>query len=169
MSDLPELEAIREREKATPPGPWGLITDSCDCGDGYGCPHGSWPHGFRLTVPRQVEVRGKIIPTEDWHYEYTEFADLPMEAAEFMAAAREDVPHLLGIVDRLLALAAEWEAKAKEIGDSLTYRDTEGAVAGFKMIGHQNHRNHAEAIRAAVRGEPAEAAERRTAKAGATA
>ena len=30
------------------------------------------------------------------------------------------------------------------------YRDTEGALAGFKMIGYQNHRDHAEALREAI-------------------
>lgn len=32
------LEGMRRREQAASSWPWRVLWDSCDCGDGYGCP-----------------------------------------------------------------------------------------------------------------------------------
>lgn len=61
-----------------------------------------------------------------------------------------EVPRLFAALDAVLELAGQWSAKAQEIGAQISYENTEGAVAGFKMIGYQNHRDHAEALRTAI-------------------
>jgi hypothetical protein len=63
-----------------------------------------------------------------------------------------DGSRLLAAVEAALKLADEWEAKAKKIGGQIALEDCDGAVAGFKMIGYQNHRDHAKALRAALTG-----------------
>ncbi len=50
----------------------------------------------------------------------------------------------------VLKLADDWDAKAKEIGGQVALEDCDGATAGFKMIGYQNHRDHAAALRATI-------------------
>ena len=60
---------------------------------------------------------------------------------------------LLTALEAVQALANEWEAKAKKIGGQITLKDCDGAVAGFKMIGYQNHVAHAKALREAITAE----------------
>jgi hypothetical protein len=61
-----------------------------------------------------------------------------------------DAARLLAALEAAMKLADTWEAKASEIGAQISYQDTKGAVAGFKMIGYQNHRDHAKALQEAV-------------------
>ena len=93
------LAGIRAIEQAATPGPWHLEWDSCDCGDGYGCSHGSWPHAIRNsradTEPRQD---GK---QRDWDYKHTEISELGGADAEFIVTARTVMPLLLAAVDAL--------------------------------------------------------------------
>ena len=76
------------------------------------------------------------------------------DTAEWLGAAlrsaTEDVPLLVTGYEALLKLADDWEAKAEKIGAQIALEDCDGASAGFKMIGYQNHRDHAKALRAAI-------------------
>jgi hypothetical protein len=56
-------------------------------------------------------------------------------------------------LDAVLKLAGDWEAKSKKIGGQIALEDCNGATAGFKMIGYQNHRDHAAALREAITAE----------------
>lgn len=38
----------------------GVGYESCDCGDGYGCSHGSWPYEIRVFDEEMKEVKHKI-------------------------------------------------------------------------------------------------------------
>jgi hypothetical protein len=69
-------------------------------------------------------------------------------AAEIYSTSK--APLLLGAVEAVLKLADGWDAKAKEIGAQIELEDCEGATAGFKMIGHMNHRDHAAKVREAI-------------------
>ena len=82
------------------------------------------------------------------------------EVFEQAIRAARDVPRLLALVagqraalDAVLKLADEWDAKAKKIGGQIALEDCNGATAGFKMIGYQNHRDHAAALREAITAE----------------
>jgi hypothetical protein len=80
-------------------------------------------------------------------------ADAPQATeadAEFIAVARTALPLAIGALEAVLKLADDWSAKAAEIGAQIELEDCEGATAGFKMIGHMNHRDHAAKIRAAI-------------------
>jgi hypothetical protein len=57
---------------------------------------------------------------------------------------------LVAALEAVLKLADDWSAKATEIGAQIELEDCEGATAGFKMIGHMNHRDHAAKIRGAI-------------------
>jgi hypothetical protein len=106
------LAEIREREQAATEGPWRIIWDSCDCGDGYGCSHGSWPHAIQTS--RANIDRGPGNTPRDYDYEHSEVADLGDADVEFMTHAREDVPRLLAALDAVLKRAADWESNAEE-------------------------------------------------------
>lgn len=71
------------------PGPWRVGYDYCDCGEGYGCPHGRWP--FEVVGPARVDG------TE---FAITEFAEMREVDARLMAAA----PSLVSLVERAVAL-----------------------------------------------------------------
>jgi len=78
-----------EQTAVVSPGPWRPEYDSCDCGDGYGCPHGQWIHG--ITGPVRPDGKSWAI---------TEFAELSEPDARLMAAA----PELRDLVERAVAL-----------------------------------------------------------------
>jgi hypothetical protein len=61
-----------------------------------------------------------------------------------------DVPRLLKAVEDALKLADDWDAKAREIAEQITSQDTEGAVAGFKVIGVTRYQEGARALREAI-------------------
>jgi hypothetical protein len=73
--------------------------------------------------------------------------------ARLSDAAAVDAPRLLAALDAALKLAGDWEAKSKMIGGQIALEDCDGAVAGFKMIGYQNHRDHAAALREVIAAE----------------
>jgi hypothetical protein len=101
-----DLAAIRQRERAATEGPWRLITDTCDCGGDYVCTHGDFPYALRLPVHRVSSRKPEcnpIDPSDKFDHRAADISDLSMETAEFVAAAREDVPALLGAVESLAA------------------------------------------------------------------
>lgn len=78
---MTKLEAIKERAAKATPGPW--VRDGT----------------LLLSGIEEVDLRG---PTyDDW---YTVKSSRPDEDADFIAHAREDVPWLVGEVERLQAL-----------------------------------------------------------------
>lgn len=80
-------------------GPWQVDYDSCDCGDGYGCSHGSWPHAFIFPEPWSRPLADLVV--SDYHYTYTEISEIPPGTAEFMARSRIYVERLIGEIKRL--------------------------------------------------------------------
>lgn len=98
------LEEIREREQAASGGPWRIIWDSCDCGDGYGCSHGSWPHAIRTGRASTDRAAGE---PRDYDYEHSEVADLGEADVKFIAAARRDMPRLLRVAEAVRALCMD--------------------------------------------------------------
>src|SRR4051812_14200207 len=101
-----DLDQIRARAQAATGGPWELVTDSCDCGDGYGCPHGTFPYALRLpehTVRDGDRDCEPGDPRDSYRHSASEISDLTMATAEFIAHARTDVPSLLAEIDRIRA------------------------------------------------------------------
>ncbi len=95
------VERLRALVEKAVPGPWVTEYDSCDCGDGYGCSHGSWVHALRLPVPH-TELSGNEV-LDSYKYGYSEMSEFPPDTVEFIAACRDDVPLLLASVERLTA------------------------------------------------------------------
>lgn len=106
------LSGIRAIEQAATPGPWRLEWDSCDCGDGYGCSHGSWPHAIHTPRAHTERPDG-----DEWDHDFshTEISDLGDADAEFIIAARTAFPLLLAAVEAALKLADDWDAEARGI------------------------------------------------------
>jgi hypothetical protein len=203
-SGQPELDAIREREQAATPGPWGwrghlsasvelrtigqggkrIITtmrsmpcmgydgttiylneDACaTCRTAYETTH--LDERVQCEKPENLDTvwvwgpDGACEPVNKWakaevlqwsdHMYRDDVKDTTHPDAEFIAHAREDVARLLAVADRLLALADEWEAIGTTTWGQIELQDCDGALAGFKAIGAEVHRNHAKAIRDAV-------------------
>lgn len=99
------LDDIRKREQAATPGPWRIIWDSCDCGDGYGCPHGTWPHAIKTS--RASIERDPDSELRDYDFEHSEVADLGSADVEFIVAARRDLPRLLRVAEAVRALCMD--------------------------------------------------------------
>jgi hypothetical protein len=99
------LAMARKHEQAASPGPWRVIWDSCDCGDGYGCSHGNFPHAIATSRP-SID-RGPGVPPRDYDFEHSEVPDLGSEDAEFIVAARESLPRLLSAVQAVVALCRD--------------------------------------------------------------
>jgi hypothetical protein len=101
-----DLDQIRARAAAATGGPWKLVTDSCDCGDGYGCPHGEFPYAIRLpehTVQYAERACNPDEPGDHYHHDASEIVALTMETVEFIVHARTDVPALLAEIDQIRA------------------------------------------------------------------
>jgi hypothetical protein len=95
------LAQWREAEQKATPGPWHLEWDSCDCGDGYGCSHGSWPHAIHNSRAHTERPDGV---QHDYDFAHSDIAELSGDDAEFIIAARTAMPLLLGAVERVLEL-----------------------------------------------------------------
>lgn len=85
-------------------GPWSLNRESCDCGDGYGCPHAPWP--YAIHGPANQVVLNEKNPYSDRHkrdygHQVSEISELSDADADFVAAARSLVPELIAEVERL--------------------------------------------------------------------
>ena len=108
-----DIAAIRQRADNATPGPWTLMTDSCDCGGDWGCRHGEFPFALRLpthTVSNQNRPCDPGDSLDSYRHNASEFGDLTMADGEFIAAARSDVPALLAEVERLRRFI-EWVAR----------------------------------------------------------
>lgn len=87
------LAAIAARVEAATPGPWELVTESCDCSEGD-CGHGRYAAYMRTPAGAVAELRE--LPPEEW---------------EFAAHARQDVRALLADNARLRARVDEVERR----------------------------------------------------------
>ena len=100
-------------ETAAPAGKrWYLDYESCDCGDGYGCQHGSWPHAIHGPANVQM-LNSDGLLRESYGHTINEIAELSDEAAQLMADAPQTIRELLAEVDRQRARAALFERAAR--------------------------------------------------------
>jgi hypothetical protein len=108
MSKFDLQEALDRAKAATPVV--ALVTDSCDCGDMYGCSHGTFPYALRLST-HTVAAAGKACdPTDSFdshRHNASEISELTMATAEFFTHAREDVLAMEAEVTRLRSALAE--------------------------------------------------------------
>lgn len=95
------LAEIEQREQAATCGPWALETDQ-DWDD-----ERTWtyPYGIRMPEPHTTRADRSH---RDFDYLYSELREMTMPTAEFLVAARSDVPRLLAAVRAGLELAARW-------------------------------------------------------------
>ncbi|MEV5957259.1 hypothetical protein AB0M11_26420 [Streptomyces sp. NPDC051987] len=115
----PDLDTIEARANAATAGPWNIELDYCDCSE-YGCSHAPFAVGFGPFTSFENT-------TDRHHYD-----------AEFVAAARTDVPALVAEIRRLRAAAAAellpaWEAMYEpgNVSDYLIgYANDEHAAKG---------------------------------------
>lgn len=110
------VEEIAARAAAATPGPWRIGWESCDCGGGYPCGHGSYP--YAICGPKRTDPS---LNFPDYNNQVSEIVELTDEDATFIAEARTDVDWLTARVreleamrQRVLDLAAlfdeNWEA-----------------------------------------------------------
>jgi hypothetical protein len=121
-----DLDAIEAREKAATPGPYLTEWDSCDCGDGYGCSHGSWVQALRLPIAH-TEREGEPKP---WDFSYSEVSEFTPETVMFFAAARDDVPALVGEVRKLRAALDQLVDAAEDVLAEAEQAETDALFSG---------------------------------------
>ena len=116
MMTTQRLEEIRTQlEAAAPDGQtWSVGYDSCDCGDGWGCQHGSWPHAIYGPTNVQMLDRSEEI-REGYGHTVGEIAELSDEAAELMASAPQTIRELLAEVERQRARAKFFEKAQRKV------------------------------------------------------
>lgn len=129
MADDPltaALAPIRDREQAATRGPWEIETESCDCGDGYVCPHGTYPYAI-ITSRSHTERKTGEAP-RPYDFRHSEICELSPEDVEFIAQAREDVPRLLRAVELLIGFHASYmmPAERDKLVAVLTGKENDG-------------------------------------------
>jgi predicted HAD superfamily Cof-like phosphohydrolase len=92
------LAGVRAREQAATPGPWTLETDISD--DETADDH-PWPYAIVMPEPNHMPADRSL---QDFDFKYTELAEMTMPTAEFLVAARSDVPRLLGALEAVMEL-----------------------------------------------------------------
>lgn len=137
------LAEIEAREQAAICGPWTLETER-DWDD-----EGPWESvsGIRMPEPHTERPDGTH---RDYDYRYSEVCEMGMPTAEFLVAARSDIPRLLGAVRAGLALADDWHQKAMGIGSKMDISDADGAKAGFMMCTISAYEDCSKALLAAI-------------------
>lgn len=99
-----DLDAIKARANAASAGPWKLVTDFCDCGGDFNCSHGESPYALRLPTHVVRDADRPCTPGDSLdvcRHNASDFGDLTMADAEFLAHARQDIPELIAEVQRL--------------------------------------------------------------------
>lgn len=104
-------------EAALPGGRWSADLDSCDCGDGYGCSHGSWVHAVHVENTHSQSARQETCDPaatlDAYAHDRSEMSDFSWDEAHYIVAAQPSA--VLGLLDRLArveTLAASWEVEA---------------------------------------------------------
>jgi hypothetical protein len=103
------LAAIQARMDAATKGPWGFVTDGCDCYGG--CQHGENGSEFAYAIVTPVhdqwglgDKSGDVCNPDDAtdyvHHQRTEVMQFTIADGEFIAAARSDVPWLVSELSR---------------------------------------------------------------------
>lgn len=102
-------------------GRWSPTIDSCDCGDGYGCPHGSWVASihFEKTHGSNDRPCNPDDTLDSYRHERSDISEFTWDEAHFIVAAQPSV--VLGLIKRLQAaeaLPAKWEKDYAERSES---------------------------------------------------
>ena len=127
------IERLTQLHEQATPGPLSVETDSCDCGEGYGCNHGQWCHA----------IHGQSI---DSYYKgrWTELCEIDLSTVHLFVALRNALP----------ALIAYCKA-AREMSESVdTHDDHAGALADCPKCARasRNYRAAQSALLAALNG-----------------
>jgi YD repeat-containing protein len=92
-------------EAATTGGQWVALTESCDCGDGYGCSHGTWVYAVHMD---ETHHDGKPCDPENsldsYRHARSEISEFTWDEAHYLVAAQPSV--VLALLDRIEALEA---------------------------------------------------------------
>lgn len=107
-----DLDAIEARAAAATAGPWGTDWESCGCEPGCYC--GSWVRAITMPEPHGERPRDGS-GYADYQYDYTEVSEMTTATAEFIAAARTDVPALAAEVRRLQRIVEAVGQRASEV------------------------------------------------------
>ena len=90
-------------EESLAGGRWSASTDSCDCGDGYGCSHGSWVCAVHM---ERTHNDGKPCDPENsldsYRHERSELSEFTWDEAHYVVAAQPSV--VLALLDRIAAV-----------------------------------------------------------------
>jgi len=120
-----ELQAIAELEERATKGPWFIKTDSCDCGDGYGCSHRAWGYELYRVDPEpdpewgDMETKARQCLSGLYQRPVAEDIIISVDDGEFCATARTNIPALLAHITE----QAETIGKLRDvIRKSTTYR-----------------------------------------------
>lgn len=106
-TDLEALarEALELADKATE-GPWHYSTDSCDCGDYYGCSHADWVHEifYVLDEPKpewsEAQKNFRALISGKYSEYVVEEMSCSIEDGDFITKARTLLPQLAqGVLD----------------------------------------------------------------------
>lgn len=108
-----DLICLRQlAEAASAGGRWTADLDSCDCGDGYGCSHGSWVHAVHVEKAHNQGSRREICdPTNSldcYAHDRSELSDFSWDEAHYVVAAQPSA--VLALLDRIAAATAACEA-----------------------------------------------------------
>lgn len=99
------MQVIVDVEKEAKPGPWYADDDSCDCGDGYGCSHGSWVHRIWRSseTPDPKWKNPEIYQLTNGKYQISVIDDMcgDVPDGDFLARSRMDIPVLLQTISEL--------------------------------------------------------------------
>lgn len=93
------IKRDQEIAQAATPRPWYIEREACDCGGGYPCSHGDWPHAIHMPTP-MAEHLGKD-PIPSYAFSRCEISELTDADADLVANARNRFPLYID-----LALAA---------------------------------------------------------------
>jgi len=125
-----DLDAIRARAAAATPAPWSLDYEGPD----YEAGTSAYPES--LNGPENTAAKHASAHWRDnWGHSISEISELTDADAEFIAAAREDVPALLAEVDRLRGALAEVAKHQEDMADSLDDSITHEQIHEQLLIG----------------------------------
>ena len=110
MIDHQQLDELARLLKEATPGPWELQEDSCDCGGGYPCSHGSFPYSV-YTPEHQAwglgDKEGDVCsnggPGDYYHHTRSEISQFSMVDVQLICLARELLPELVEEIESLRA------------------------------------------------------------------
>lgn len=102
------LERVKARHGVATKGPWYASMESCDCGNGYGCAHGSYLQALQGPV-NVCNVDG-MVGSEYYSHTVSELSELNAGDAELITHSWSDIAFLLEYVGTLKARLEQAEA-----------------------------------------------------------